>query len=121
MKDIEIINILKQFDKSFSLKDPSNINHYRNIFVDLWEVYNDFIFKNSKRLRERTKYKDEIKFDNLLTLLKQLGKISKTDKLDKLIMGLVHLDLKLEHSQHHIKSARVSIKKIIKNYENKES
>jgi len=100
MDDKKIIKELNNYYKIFSSMFPNLDPQIRSIYVDLWEIYNDLIFEK----------KD---YNNVLTLLKKIKKYSKANNVEKLLSSLTELEIKLEHSQNHLKEARGSIRTIV--------
>lgn len=100
MDDKKIIKELNNYYKIFSSMFPNLDPQIRSIYVDLWEIYNDLIFEK----------KD---YYNVLTLLKKIKKYSKANNVEKLLFSLTELEIKLEHSQNHLKEARGSIRTIV--------
>ncbi|MBV6479651.1 MAG: hypothetical protein HGGPFJEG_02438 [Ignavibacteria bacterium] len=114
MTDKEITKILNYYYESLSYLLPNYDSKIRDVFVDLWEIYNDMVFQdktlNSKRIKNS---EEEIIYDNILSLLKLIGNNSRSKNLELLQTCLIRLEIKLEHSQNHLKEARKSLKSLI--------
>ena len=113
MKDEEIIKILDIFYKTLSTILPRLDSKFRDVYVDLWELYNDLIFVDENINSKTPNYPNQIIFYNILDLIEQIIEFSKEKDFDKIQNCLINLDIKLEHSQNHIKMARKSLKSII--------
>jgi len=117
MSEKEINIVLKKFNDSLLKSLPNLENKIRDIYIDLWEIYKDFVFEDDDVKTKKISYPDEIIFDNVLSLLKIIVDNSNNQRIGKVKTCLINLEIKLEHSQNHLKEARNSLKSIIKSIE----
>ena len=113
MNEKEIINNIELFYKSVTSVFPNIDSEVRGLFIDLFELYDDFVFEDENLNSKKPYYPNQLIFDNVNTLLSLIIQYCNEKDFEKIQTGLINLDIKLEHSQNHLKEARSSLKSII--------